>query len=90
MILKEEIFEKTKVRILLMKDVSGASIDIACPLSTLGFDSLDYIELQIFAQEEYSVKIADSFFTLTRNVTVGDVVEYIYETNSLLTNKETL
>lgn len=90
MIPKEEIFEKTKVRILFMKDVSGASIDISCPLSTLGFDSLDYIELQIFSQEEYSVKIPDSFFTLTHNVTVGDVVEYIHETNNLLTNKEIL
>jgi len=77
MISEEDIFDNIKHRILMMKDINENNVKMESSFTFLKFDSLDYIELQIFIQECYAVKISDQLFIQQTITCIKDTVNYI-------------
>lgn len=77
MFLAGDAFDNIKQRILMMKDVNETEIHAKSTFSSLNFDSLDFIEIQILAQECYDIKIPDELFHQQALVTIDDMVSYI-------------
>lgn len=74
----EEIFEKVKVIIIDLLQVSEDSVTLdANFIDDLGADSLDLVELIMGIEEEFNLEIPDG--EAEKVVTVGDVVDYIKE-----------
>lgn len=72
----EEIFEKVKGVIVEQLGVAEGNITMkASFIDDLGADSLDIVELIMALEEEFDIEIPDS--DAEKDVTVGDVVEYI-------------
>jgi acyl carrier protein len=77
MISDEDIFDNIKHRILMMKDINENNVEMESSFTFLKFDSLDYIELQVFIQECYAVKISDQLFIQRTITSIKDTVNYI-------------
>jgi acyl carrier protein len=77
MILANDIFVNIKERILMMKDLNETEILLESTFESLGFDSLDYIELQILSQDLYGIKLPDELFYQRYIASIKDMVKYI-------------
>lgn len=77
MISDEDIFDNIKHRILMMKDIDENNVEMESSFAFLKFDSLDYIELQVFIQECYAVRISDQLFIQRTITSIKDAVNYI-------------
>ena len=74
----EEIFEKVKAIIVEQLGVADTAVTMeASFIDDLGADSLDIVELVMAIEEEFDIEIPDS--DAEKDVTVGDVVDYIKE-----------
>lgn len=75
---KEEIFEKVKTIIIDQLGVEEGSVkEEATFVDDLAADSLDVVELVMQIEEVFNMEIPDE--AAEKIVTVGDVVDYIYE-----------
>lgn len=77
MILKEDIFDNIKQRILVMKDINESEVLMESTFESLKFDSLDYIELQVYVQESYAIKIPDQLLYQRTIASIEDTANYI-------------
>ncbi|EOC9367828.1 phosphopantetheine-binding protein [Enterobacter asburiae] len=77
MTLANDIFVNIKERILMMKDLNETEILLESTFESLGFDSLDYIELQILTQDLYRIKVPDEIFYQRNIVSIKDIANYI-------------
>lgn len=77
MTLANDIFVNIKERILMMKDLNETEILLESTFESLGFDSLDYIELQILTQDLYRIKVPDELFYQRNIVSIKDIANYI-------------
>lgn len=77
--MNSHIFKEIKEKIFLMKDVSEDKIFYESLFSTLDFDSLDYVEMQIFIFGNYGVRIVDEFFSQQKIISIEQLVNYVKE-----------
>lgn len=77
--MNSHIFKEIKEKIFLMKDVSEDKIFYESLFSTLDFDSLDYVEMQIFIFSNYGVRIVDEFFSQQKIISIEQLVNYVKE-----------
>lgn len=77
MISKEDIFDSIKKRILVMKDINENEVLMESTFESLKFDSLDYIELQVYVQECYVIKIPDQMLYQRTIASIEDAANYI-------------
>ena len=74
----EEILEKVKGIIIEQLGVTDTAVTMeASFIDDLGADSLDIVDLIMAIEEEFDIEIPDS--DAEKDVTVGDVVDYIKE-----------
>lgn len=73
----QEIFESIKMRILSMKDIDSESVSMDSSFSFLSFDSLDYVEIQVFILDSYRVSISDELFAHHEIATLEQLVKYV-------------
>ena len=74
----EEVFDKVKEIIVEQLGVAeNAVTEEASFIDDLGADSLDIVELIMALEEEFDIEIHDT--DAEKDVTVGDVVDYIKE-----------
>ena len=73
---KEEIFDKLKELVVDQLGVEEDEVTMEASMQDdLGADSLDLVDLVMFVEEEFGVKVADE--DLENIKTVGDIVNYI-------------
>lgn len=77
MISKGDIFASIKLRILVMKDIDESEVLLDSTFQSLKFDSLDYIELQVYVQEFYDIKIPDQLLYQRTIASIADTADYI-------------
>lgn len=73
----QKIFDSVKERILIMKDVSRDEVSLDSLFSSLNFDSLDYVELQVFILDCYGVRVNDELFVQQEIASIGQLVKYV-------------
>ena len=75
---KEEIFKKIKTIIIDQLGVEESNVkEEATFVDDLAADSLDVVEFVMQIEEEFNMEIPDE--AAEKIITVGDVVDYIYE-----------
>ena len=73
---KEEIFDKLKELVVDQLGVEEDEVTMEASMQDdLGADSLDLVDLVMYVEEEFGVKVADE--DLENIKTVGDIVNYI-------------
>lgn len=76
-----EIFKGIKNRILMMKDIEEDKIRFESSFQSLEFDSLDYIETQVYVMSEYGVNIPEERFSDLSISTIQELSEYVISYN---------
>ncbi|PKF80104.1 hypothetical protein CW749_10495 [Vibrio sp. vnigr-6D03] len=76
-----EIFKGIKNRILMMKDIEEDKIRFESSFQSLEFDSLDYIETQVYVMSEYGVNIPEERFSDLSISTIQELSEYVISFN---------
>ncbi|WP_253379096.1 phosphopantetheine-binding protein [unidentified bacterial endosymbiont] len=74
---RDDIFDSLKQRIMIMKDHNESEVLMESTFESLKFDSLDYIELQVYIQESYAIKIPDQLLYQRTIASIEDAVNYI-------------
>lgn len=54
-----------------------AQAEVEAELEDLGIRSLNFIEIVVFIQEEFSIKFDDDFFSMDKFATLADLEEYV-------------
>lgn len=72
-----DVFEAVKMRILSMKDIEADKISMDTSFEILNFDSLDYVEIQVFILDLYHVSISDELFVQHEINTLEQLVNYV-------------
>nr|WP_241389456.1 MULTISPECIES: hypothetical protein [Serratia]ULG12131.1 hypothetical protein D1p2_00017 [Serratia entomophila]ULG12328.1 hypothetical protein M3p_00030 [Serratia entomophila]ULG12350.1 hypothetical protein M3p_00054 [Serratia entomophila]ULG15958.1 hypothetical protein 591p_00107 [Serratia proteamaculans]ULG18444.1 hypothetical protein Man4p_00127 [Serratia proteamaculans] len=73
----KDIFEGIKKRILLMKDVDKELITRDSSFLSLNFDSLDYVEIQVFTLDCYGVRVDDKLFAKHKIISIEQLVNHV-------------
>ncbi|WP_104398501.1 phosphopantetheine-binding protein [Vibrio penaeicida] len=81
MITSVDIFKGIKNRILMMKDIEEEKILFESSFKSLEFDSLDYIETQVYVMSEYGVNIPEEKFSDLSISTIQELSEYVTSYN---------
>ncbi|TNH42460.1 acyl carrier protein [Photorhabdus luminescens] len=74
---QSEIFTEIKNRILMMKDIEDAKITPESSFVSLEFDSLDYVEIQVFVLEMYGVVLKAELFSNHSISTLNELTDYL-------------
>ncbi|MBS9427125.1 acyl carrier protein [Photorhabdus akhurstii] len=74
---QNDIFTKIKNRILVMKDIEEGEITPESSFVSLKFDSLDYVEIQVFVLEMYGISIKAELFSNHSILTLNELTNYI-------------
>ncbi|PQQ26406.1 acyl carrier protein [Photorhabdus hindustanensis] len=74
---QNDIFTKIKNRILVMKDIEEEEITPESSFVSLKFDSLDYVEIQVFVLEVYGISIKAELFSNHSILTLNELTNYI-------------
>lgn len=72
-----DVFEAVKMRILSMKDIEADKISMGISFENLNFDSLDYVEIQVFILDLYHISISDELFVQHEINTLEQLVNYV-------------
>lgn len=72
-----DVFEAVKTRILSMKDIQADKISMVVSFESLNFDSLDYVEIQVFILDLYRINISDELFIRHEISTLEQLVNYV-------------
>lgn len=72
-----DVFEAVKMRILSMKDIEADKISMGVSFKNLNFDSLDYVEIQVFILDLYRVNISEELFIRHEISTLEQLVNYV-------------
>lgn len=73
----EEVFNAIKEKIMLIKDIDDNQVSYHSTFLDLYFDSLDYVEIQIFILDEYNIHISDELFIGNNIGSIKQLIEYI-------------
>lgn len=79
MVSKEDVFGNIKLRILVMMDIDENEVLLESTFESLKFDSLDYIELQVYVQECYGIKLPDQLLYQRTIASIEDTANYIIQ-----------
>lgn len=60
-----------------MKDIEADKISMDVSFKILNFDSLDYIEIQVFILDLYRINISDELFIRHEISTLEQLVSYV-------------
>nr|WP_241390285.1 phosphopantetheine-binding protein [Serratia proteamaculans] len=72
-----------KVWILQMKDIEEDKISIHSNFIQLGFDSLDFVEIEFNIRKDYGVGLNHELIALKKIVNINDLIKYIiFESNA--------
>ncbi|MEK9496949.1 phosphopantetheine-binding protein [Photorhabdus sp. P32] len=74
---QNDIFTKIKDRILVMKDIEEEEITPESSFVSLEFDSLDYVEIQVFILEVYGISIKAELFSNHSILTLNELTDYV-------------
>ncbi|MCW7548206.1 phosphopantetheine-binding protein [Photorhabdus sp. APURE] len=74
---QNNIFTKIKDRILVMKDIEEEEITPESSFVSLEFDSLDYVEIQVFILEVYGISIKAELFSNHSILTLNELTDYV-------------
>ncbi|MBS9437173.1 acyl carrier protein [Photorhabdus noenieputensis] len=74
---QSDIFTKIKNRILMMKDIEEEEITPESSFISLKFDSLDYVEIQVFVLEVYGISIKAELFSNHSILTLNELTDYV-------------
>jgi len=74
-----EVYNKVCAMLCEAKDLEMESISPNIPLSQLKLDSLDYVELMLLANKEFSVTIETDVFADQPDLTLRELCEFISE-----------
>lgn len=72
-----DVFYEVKKRIFSMKDVDEVKIKLNSLFLSLNFDSLDYVEIQVFVLDCYGVRVEDELFSQQRIISIEQLVSYV-------------
>jgi len=68
--------------ILELKDIEEDKLTPQLPIDELGFESLDYVEIQVGIKKNFGVEIDPGLFQSGAIKTLGDLSRYIEEQSS--------
>ncbi|MCC8374825.1 MULTISPECIES: acyl carrier protein [Photorhabdus] len=74
---QSDIFTAIKNRILMMKDIEEEEITPESYFASLKFDSLDYVEIQVFVLETYGIMLKAELFSDHSISTLDDLTGYV-------------
>ncbi|MCA6220976.1 acyl carrier protein [Photorhabdus antumapuensis] len=74
---QSEMFTEIKNRILMMKDIEDAEITPESSFVSLKFDSLDYVEIQVFVLETYGIMLKAELFSNHSISTLNDLTHHV-------------
>ncbi|MFI3309361.1 phosphopantetheine-binding protein [Ewingella allii] len=74
-----EVYSKVCAMLCEAKDLEIESISEDMPLSQLKLDSLDYVELMLLANKEFSVTIETDVFVDQPGLTLRELCQFISE-----------
>ncbi|ETS30835.1 hypothetical protein BB987_03105 [Photorhabdus temperata] len=74
---QSDIFTEVKNRILMMKDIEETEITPESSFVSLKFDSLDYVEIQVFILEIYRISIKAELFSNHSILTLNELTHYV-------------
>ncbi|WP_039055446.1 phosphopantetheine-binding protein [Enterobacter sp. Bisph1] len=83
MLREETLFDDIRNLINTMKDMGHTEITKESKFKEMEFDSLDYVELQIFMFETYSIKIPDNLFADNTLTSIQDLINFAISQQSL-------
>ncbi|MCW7762866.1 acyl carrier protein [Photorhabdus luminescens] len=74
---QSDIFTEIKNRILMMKDIEDEKITPESSFVSLEFDSLDYVEIQVFVLEAYGIVLKAELFSNHSISTLNELTDYL-------------
>ncbi|MER2471667.1 acyl carrier protein [Photorhabdus laumondii] len=74
---QSDIFTAIKNRILMMKDIEEEEITPESYFISLKFDSLDYVEIQVFILETYGIMLKAELFSDHSISTLDELTNYV-------------
>ncbi|OWO82568.1 hypothetical protein B5C26_09320 [Photorhabdus luminescens] len=74
---QSDIFTGIKNRILMMKDIEDTEITPESSFVSLKFDSLDYVEIQVFVLEVYGIVLNAELFSSHSISTLNELTDYL-------------
>ncbi|WP_323837296.1 acyl carrier protein [Photorhabdus africana] len=74
---QSDIFTAIKNRILMMKDIEEEEITPESYFVSLKFDSLDYVEIQVFVLETYGIMLKAELFSDHSISTLDELTNYV-------------
>ncbi|AWK41999.1 acyl carrier protein [Photorhabdus laumondii subsp. laumondii] len=74
---QSDIFTAIKNRILMMKDIEEEEITPESYFISLKFDSLDYVEIQVFVLETYGIMLKAELFSDHSISTLDELTNYV-------------
>jgi len=74
---EQEIFAVLKKLMLNFLDINTDDLTPATQLSSLGLESLDFVEIQVELEKRYGVKIDSAVFISGELRTLGDFATYV-------------
>lgn len=78
---QHEIFDFISEAIIDRKDLDTNEITPDTSINELGFDSLDYVEIQVHMKRKYGVTLTSTLFE-TQIRTIGQLCNYIADVSS--------
>lgn len=69
--------------IVELKDIDESDLKPSLTLEALELDSLDYVELQVGIKKHFGVEVVGELFASGQIKTLGELVDYIEEKQSL-------